>query len=87
MKHYVVVAKCYEINEAGDEILEDVNILMVEHSKEDAWADIENLKKDYINENYCVQNKNFHNEDSGVLVMPNEENPGFYIQLYIEEVT
>ena len=86
MKHYVVVAKCYEINEAGEETLEDVNILMVEHSKDDALVDIENLKKDYIDEDYCVQNEDFHNEDGGVLVMPNEENPGFYIHLCIEEV-
>ena len=86
MQHYVVVAKCYEINEAGDETLEDVNILMVEHSKDDALADIENLKKEYIDEDYCIRDEDFHNEDGGVLVIPNEENPGFYIHLYLEEV-
>jgi hypothetical protein len=60
MKHYVVVSKAYTINEAGDEILDDVNILMVEHSKEDAFDDIERIKKNYIDEDYHVENEDFH---------------------------
>ena len=40
MKHYVVLAKSYTINEAGDETLDDVNLLTVEHFK----GDIRNIR-------------------------------------------
>lgn len=86
MTHYVVLAKCYVINESGDEILDDVNVLGVEHSVNAALDTIETVKSEYEEEEYNVENSETFNENGGVLITPSDEEPSFYINVYYEEI-
>ena len=86
MKHYVVLAKCYNVNEAGDEKLDEVNILMVEHSREEAIKDIMSIREEYIDDDYIVGMADDYKDNGGIIVTNGEETVSFYIHIYYEEV-
>lgn len=86
MKHYVVLAKCYSINEAGDEILDDVNVLDVEHSVGAALDTIDAVKSEYEDEEYNVEDSETIDDNGGIIITPKDENPGFYINVFYEEI-
>lgn len=84
MEHYVVVSKSFSVNDAGDGIMDDVNVLAVKHSEEDARIFINTLRQEYENDDYRVDDDDNQAEDGSTLVMPNEEDPGYYIHIYFE---
>lgn len=86
MNHYVVIAKCYSINEAGDELLDDVNILDVEHSVDAALDTINAVRSEYEEEEYNVENSETIDENGGIIITLKDENPGFYINVFYEEI-
>lgn len=86
MKHYVVLAKSYTINEAGDETLDDVNLLTVEHFKGDALDTIASVRQEYINDDYVIENAEDNDENGGIIVTTGEDTVDFYIHIYYEEV-
>jgi hypothetical protein len=86
MKHYVVMSKSYDVNEAADAVMTDANVIAVKHDKDEAMHCIDALKQEYLDDDYVVYNSDFHEEDGGVIIQPNDEDPGYYIFIYIEEI-
>ena len=84
MEHYIVIAKSYNINQAGDATMDAADVLAVKHTEVEARNFIEALQKEYEQDDYRVDNEESQSTDGSILVMPNDQDPGYYIHIYFE---
>ena len=84
MEHYIVMSKSFSVDEAGDAKLDAVDVLAVKHNEVEARTFIDNLKKEYVDDEYRVDDDNCQSTDGSILVMPDMEDPGYYIHIYFE---
>ena len=54
MKHYIIMIKSYNIDEAGDDILEDAAVGAVKHTHEEAMAGVKHIADEYAEDGYVV---------------------------------
>ena len=85
MKHYIIMIKSYNIDEAGDDILEDAAVSAVKHTHEEAMAGVKHIADEYAEDGYVVQEDDVHETD-GVLIAPNVDMPSYYINVYVQEI-
>jgi hypothetical protein len=78
------MAKSFNINEAGDEILEDATVLAVKPSLDDAKSVIEQLRESYTIDEFVVEDSENVKNDHGIVVTSNEDNPALKIEIYVE---
>jgi hypothetical protein len=78
------MSKSFNINEAGDEILENANVLAVKTSFDEAKEKIEEVRESYITDEFVVENSEDFKNDCGIVVTLGEDNPSFKIEIYVE---
>ena len=86
MTHYVILAKYIEVDQSGCETLKDMTVLSVEHSKDEAIAKIQEVEKAYKDNDDIVINSETNSINGGIEIIPEQENPSYYINIYMEEV-
>ena len=86
MVHYIILAKYIEVDQSGCETLKDVTILSVEHSKNEALAKIQEVKEAYKDNDDIVIDSETNSINGGIEIIPEQENPSYYINIYMEEV-
>lgn len=84
MQYYLIMTKSYNINEAGDEVLEDAGVLAVKTSLKAATEKIEELRESYKTDEFIVEDTETSKEDHGIIITTSDDNPGFYICIYVE---
>ena len=80
------MAKSYSINEAGDEAMDSADVLAVKHTEVEARDFIKALQKEYEQDDYRVDNGESQATDGSILVMPNDQDPGYYIHISFEVI-
>lgn len=86
MAHFIIMAKSFNINEAGDECLEDATVLAVKPTLESAMKKIDEIGESYTTDEFFVEDSETVEEDYGIVITSSKEDPSFKICIYVEVI-